>query len=93
MDQPKSRFSVAKCRQILGKKYDNCTDEQIIKIRDFIYMLVQMDMKHMKEQEESSNQKNHVNPTPKPTRIKKKNSFVYQKVNLGKSDPSIRQVG
>jgi len=57
MDQPKSRFSVAKCRQILGKKYDNCTDEQIIKIRDFLYMLVQMDKKHMKEREEKLNSK------------------------------------
>lgn len=57
MTTSKSNFSVAKCRKILGKKYDSSTDEQILKIRDFLYMLVQMDKRHLKEREEKLNSK------------------------------------
>lgn len=57
MTTSKSNFSVAKCRKILGKKYDRFTDEQILEIRDFLYMLIQMDKRHLKEREEKLNSK------------------------------------
>lgn len=56
MNSSKSNFSVAKCRKILGKKYDRFTDEQIIEIRDFLYMLIQIDKRHLKEREEKLKQ-------------------------------------
>lgn len=37
-----NRLSIAECRKILGEKYENFTDEQIEKIREFVYMLVEI---------------------------------------------------
>lgn len=35
-------LTIVECRKILGKKYEKFTDEQIEKIRDWVYMIVQI---------------------------------------------------
>ena len=53
MEQRKSKLSVAKCREALGKKFDNCTDEQILEIRDFLYQFMPRDSKSTNKEKQS----------------------------------------
>lgn len=51
-------LSLSECRKILGKKYESCTDEQIKKIRDWLYLIVGLEMQGLtkeKKNEKSSN--------------------------------------
>jgi hypothetical protein len=36
-------ITIEKCREILGKRFKNCTDEQIRKIIQFLYKLAEID--------------------------------------------------
>ena len=38
-DQIKNKLSIAKCRQILQEEGQSLSDEEILKIRDFLYRL------------------------------------------------------
>lgn len=38
-------LSLKECRSILGKKFEDYTDEQIRKIRDWLYQIVGLEMK------------------------------------------------
>lgn len=35
-------LSLSECRKILGKKYENCTDQQIKQIRDWVYLIADL---------------------------------------------------
>lgn len=53
-------LSVKECREILGKNYENCTDEEILKIRDWLMKLVKLNRERIKRilNEEQQNDKN-----------------------------------
>lgn len=36
-------LTIKKCRELLGKRFQNCTDEQIRKIVRFLYKLAELD--------------------------------------------------
>lgn len=36
-------LTITECRKLLGKQYELCTDEQIEKIRAFLYKLAEID--------------------------------------------------
>ena len=50
--QEKDKFSIAYCRTILNKNGKNYSDEQIIRIRDFLYLLAEIEVDYAIEQEQ-----------------------------------------
>lgn len=40
-------LSIAECRKILGKKFQNCTDQQIEKIRELLSQFAKMEVKRI----------------------------------------------
>lgn len=56
--QPETeKLSIEYCQKILRKKGFNYTDEQVEKIRDFLYILADIELQNLKkiEHEEESN--------------------------------------
>jgi hypothetical protein len=49
MTEDKNKISIAECRRILGKKYEKCTDEQILAIRELLYDFAELDVKRLLE--------------------------------------------
>ncbi len=51
------KLSIEYCRKILNKNGFNYTDEQVEKIRDFLYILADIELQNLKkiEHEEESN--------------------------------------
>ncbi len=37
-------LSISECRKILGKKYENCTDQQIKQIREWLYTIAKLQL-------------------------------------------------
>lgn len=37
-------LSISECRKILGKKYENCTDQQIKQIREWLYSIAKLQL-------------------------------------------------
>lgn len=51
MDRLKSKkrkISVEECKKMLNKNGNNYTDEEVVKIRDFLYVLVHIEMEYIK---------------------------------------------
>lgn len=51
MDRLKSKdrkISIEQCKKMLNKNGSNYTDEEVEKIRDFLYVLVHIEMEHIK---------------------------------------------
>lgn len=42
-------LSLSECRKILGKKYENCTDQQIKQIRNWLYKIAELETKGLTE--------------------------------------------
>jgi len=51
------KLSIAHCKKVLNKNGYNYTDEQVEKIRDFLYILADIELQNLKkiEHEEESN--------------------------------------
>lgn len=45
MEKDKGIISIAECRKILGKKFEKCTDEEIMRIRDWLHKMVKIILK------------------------------------------------
>lgn len=46
--QEKPKLSIGYCKKTLNKKGFNYTDEQVVKIRDFLYLLADIEYQHFK---------------------------------------------
>ena len=45
------KFSIEKCKKTLNKKGRNYSDEQVKKIRDFLYFLAELEYENFKKHE------------------------------------------
>lgn len=50
-EQEKNKLSIAYCKKILNKKGRNFSDEQVAKIRDFLYLLASIEYDYFKRTE------------------------------------------
>ncbi|HEY9045790.1 MAG TPA: hypothetical protein VIN08_07825 [Ohtaekwangia sp.] len=50
----KGKFSIEYCKKILNKSGDNYTDEEVIKIREFLYFIAEMEHKNFLEQKQEN---------------------------------------
>ena len=48
-------LSIKECRKILGKKYSECTDEQILSIRDWLTELAKINIETMRRKNKIEN--------------------------------------
>ncbi len=53
------KVSVEQCKKMLNKNGDNYTDEEVEKIRDFLYILVHIEMEHIKNRINHDEEKLH----------------------------------
>ncbi len=37
-------LTLSECRKILGQKFESCTDQQIIQIRDWLYSIAKLEL-------------------------------------------------
>lgn len=45
MEDHKDRISIPQCRKVLGKKFETCTDKEIMDIRDWLYKMAKINVK------------------------------------------------
>lgn len=45
----RDKLSIAQCRKILGKEYQHLTDEEIVKVRDWIYQVSELTVKFIQD--------------------------------------------
>jgi hypothetical protein len=48
------RFSIEYCKKILNKSGDNYTNEEVIKIREFLYFIAEMEHENFLEQKQEN---------------------------------------
>lgn len=53
-EEDKSRISISKCREILKAEGRNLTDDQILKIRDFMYRLAAIGYEEYRHQQQQT---------------------------------------
>jgi|RhiMetdeSRZDD1v2_1073273.scaffolds.fasta_scaffold01407_10 hypothetical protein len=54
IEEEKGRLSIAKCRELLTAESRNLTDDQIIKIRDFMYRLAAIGYEEYRYQQQQA---------------------------------------
>lgn len=45
MEEHKDRISISLCRKVLGKKFETCTDQEVMDIRDWLYKMAKINIK------------------------------------------------
>ncbi len=56
-DKKEEKLSVAACKKILNENGNNYTDEEVLKIRDYLYKLAEIQCRHFKDWQEKQESK------------------------------------
>ena len=56
----RNKFSIEYCKKILNRDENNFTDEQVKKIRDFLFHLAEIEYEHFQKSIKTSEQGEHI---------------------------------